>query len=68
MPLIDLCFIGTAEDLSAYKNYLRIALPNENFAFLLSESNQTETWSDFNNVSFVYFDSRSMYAYESMYV
>lgn len=42
---------GTSEDLSAYKNYLRIALPNENFVFLLSEANQTETWNDFNSMA-----------------
>ncbi|KAI6182133.1 DUF676 domain-containing protein [Aphelenchoides bicaudatus] len=42
---------GTSEDLSAYKNYLRIALPEENFAFLLSEANQSETWSDFKNMA-----------------
>jgi triacylglycerol esterase/lipase EstA (alpha/beta hydrolase family) len=42
---------GTSEDLSAYKNYIRIALPNENLQFLLSEANQTETWSNFNNMA-----------------
>lgn len=42
---------GTSEDLSAYKNYMRIALPEENFAFLLSEANQSETWSSFDNMA-----------------
>lgn len=30
---------------------MRIALPNENLQFLLSEANQTETWSNFNNMA-----------------
>ncbi|CAD5208281.1 unnamed protein product [Bursaphelenchus xylophilus] len=37
---------GTSEDLTTYKNYLQIALPEQNFSFLLSEVNQNETWSD----------------------
>ncbi|KAI6179649.1 DUF676 domain-containing protein [Aphelenchoides besseyi] len=42
---------GTSEDLSAYRNSLRIAAPETNFAFLLSEVNQKETWSDLNTMS-----------------
>ncbi|CAD5205383.1 unnamed protein product [Bursaphelenchus okinawaensis] len=41
---------GTSEDLTTYKNYLQIALPSQNMTFLLSEVNQTETWSDLNKM------------------
>uniref|UniRef100_A0A914YMX9 DUF676 domain-containing protein n=1 Tax=Panagrolaimus superbus TaxID=310955 RepID=A0A914YMX9_9BILA len=37
---------GTSEDLSAYRNFLRIALPASHLTFLMSEVNQTETWTD----------------------
>ncbi|KAI6223626.1 DUF676 domain-containing protein [Aphelenchoides fujianensis] len=42
---------GTSEDLSAYRNCLRIALPETNFAFLLSEVNQNETWTDLQKMA-----------------
>uniref|UniRef100_A0AC35G0I1 DUF676 domain-containing protein n=1 Tax=Panagrolaimus sp. PS1159 TaxID=55785 RepID=A0AC35G0I1_9BILA len=37
---------GTSEDLSAYRNFLRISLPAAHLTFLMSEVNQTETWTD----------------------
>uniref|UniRef100_A0A7E4VNY6 DUF676 domain-containing protein n=1 Tax=Panagrellus redivivus TaxID=6233 RepID=A0A7E4VNY6_PANRE len=37
---------GTSEDLSAYRNFLRVALPDAHLVFLMSEVNQTETWTD----------------------
>ncbi|KAI1731100.1 putative serine esterase (DUF676) domain-containing protein [Ditylenchus destructor] len=42
---------GTCEDLTAYRNYLRITLPDCNLSFLLSEVNQTETWSDLRRMA-----------------
>lgn len=50
-PMKNPTRLGTSEDLAAYRNYLRIALPDANFAFLLSEINQTQTWSDFNTMA-----------------
>lgn len=37
---------GTSEDLSAYRNFLRVSLPESHLIFLMSEVNQTETWTD----------------------
>ena len=37
---------GTSEDLSAYRNFLRVSLPESHLVFLMSEVNQTETWTD----------------------
>jgi hypothetical protein len=37
---------GTCDDLTVYRNYLRVTLEDCNLEFLMSESNQNETWSD----------------------
>ncbi|KHN73230.1 Uncharacterized protein Tcan_12023 [Toxocara canis] len=42
---------GGSEDLAPYRNYLRLLLPRSNLKFLLSESNQLETWADFNQLA-----------------
>ncbi|KAH7728549.1 hypothetical protein AAVH_03860 [Aphelenchoides avenae] len=42
---------GTAEDLAVYRNYLRVTMPDANLEFLLSEANQTETWSDLGRLA-----------------
>lgn len=42
---------GGSEDLAPYRNFLRLLLPQANLKFLLSESNQLETWADLNQLA-----------------
>lgn len=42
---------GGSEDLTPYRNFLRLLLPNSDLKFLLSESNQMETWADLNQLA-----------------
>lgn len=43
-------FLGTSEDLTAYRNYLQIAHPDQNLFFLLSKINKGKTWSNLNEM------------------
>uniref|UniRef100_A0A1I7WP36 DUF676 domain-containing protein n=1 Tax=Heterorhabditis bacteriophora TaxID=37862 RepID=A0A1I7WP36_HETBA len=42
---------GTSDDLTPYRNALRIAAPDAGLHFLLSEANQCKTWADFDTMA-----------------
>lgn len=49
--ILLLILLGSSDDLTAYRNYLRVTLPDHNLAFLMSEVNQSETWSDLKKMA-----------------